>query len=93
MRHAGLIKLGRYDPDVAGQRASNFLDDLQPWRVDAVIIGAKYPQSAKSLSALESRLVKAPSYPLPREQANRQGAAKTDELLSPHLLLGSWRGH
>ena len=49
MRNAGLVELGRHDPDVVGECARDLLDDLQPGRMDAVIIGAENSHPAKAL--------------------------------------------
>jgi hypothetical protein len=41
MRDPGLVELRRHHPDVVGQSAGDFLDDLQAGGVDAVVIGAE----------------------------------------------------
>src|SRR3979409_2461434 len=41
MRDAGLIELRRHHPDIVGQFAGDFLDDLQAGGMDAVVVGAE----------------------------------------------------
>src|ERR1044071_1663556 len=49
MRDAGRSKLRRHDPDVVGQRAGDLLDDLQSWRMNAIVVGAENSHPSKCL--------------------------------------------
>jgi DNA-binding transcriptional LysR family regulator len=49
MRNAGLIELGRHNPDVIRQLSRNLFDNLQARRVDAIIIGAENSHSIQNL--------------------------------------------
>ena len=46
MRDAGLIVFRRDHPDVVGQLARDLLADVEPFRVDAVVVGDKDAQSS-----------------------------------------------
>ena len=52
MRDAGLIEFRRHDPDVVGQSAGDFLDDLQAGGMNAVIIGAENPHPSRCLLSI-----------------------------------------
>src|SRR5438067_1739533 len=73
MRDAGLIELRRHDPDVVGQRAGDLLDDLQPRRMNAVVVGAEnsHPSKCLLVQVEAGACLWASSYPAIAAEANR----------------------
>ena len=45
---AGLFLTGRHDPDVVGKAARNLLQNLEPGRMDAIVIGEENAQGGPS---------------------------------------------
>src|SRR3954451_4375757 len=74
MRNTGLVELRRDHPDVVGQFARDLLDDLQPRRVNAVVIGTENPHSAHVLSVDSGLARRAPSYLPETAEANAGGS-------------------
>src|SRR6266545_7964558 len=73
MLDAVLIDLRRHDPHVVGQRAGDLFDDLQPRRMDAVVVGAENSHPSKCLLVqVEAGACLWPSsYPAIAAEANR----------------------
>src|ERR1700716_3552887 len=76
MRDAGLIELRRHHPDIVGQCAGDFLDDLQAGGMDAVVIGAENSHPFKCPFRSIPGWFNAPFYPCRAVEANPAKSSK-----------------
>src|SRR5215217_241477 len=91
MRDAGLIKLGRHDPDIIRQRTGDLLHDLEAGSMDAVIIGAENSHPFPCLFRVHSAPLDVRLYPSGTIEANpvdqtsnsRESARSTSNAYSP----------